>query len=157
MGNFSLERFESVNLYSIGETQLVIELDSPAIGTEFIIAKREAVYEFFPSEGEAQRHIRVLRERYQSENPTLQLKTEGPRFERSGSWLEGEVNHQYAHAFEINHSVNCQTLPSSELLEDLEILLNNPKRRILKDERNHPNFPEYLKIPKPDFDKIILF
>ena len=44
----TLERFESVNLYSILESQLVIEIDRPVPSLDFTIAEKRAIYEFFP-------------------------------------------------------------------------------------------------------------
>ena len=43
----TLERFESVNLYSILESQLVIEIDRPVPSLDFTIAEKRAIYEFF--------------------------------------------------------------------------------------------------------------
>tara|TARA_Y100000296_G_scaffold85746_1_gene122729 strand:+ start:941 stop:1405 length:465 start_codon:yes stop_codon:yes gene_type:complete len=152
----TLERFEGVKLYSVKEAQLVIEVDSHVPSLDFTIAEKRAIYEFFPSEAEAQNYIQSLREGYMSKNPTLQLITKGPRFEKEGSWLDGIVEHHFAHSFEINHSVKYQTLPLSELSKNIEALLNNPERRIIMDKRNSPDYCS-PKIPKPNFDKIVLF
>jgi len=153
----NLETFESVNLYFVRETQEVIEVDSPVPSLDFTIAEKRSIYEFFPSEIEAQNYIQRLREGYISKNHTLKLITSGPRFERSGSWLDGSVEHHFAHSFEINHSVECQSIPTSKLSGDIQRLLKSPKRRILKDDRAIPPTYLNLKIPKPDFDRIVLF
>ena len=152
----TLERFESVNLYFIHESQEVIEDDSPSLSLTFTIAERRAIYEFFSSEREAQNYIQSVREKYMSKNPTLKLIISGPRFERGGSWLEGSVEHHFAHSFEINHSVELQSIPTAELSKSIESLLNNPERRITKDERKVTPTYQNLKMPKPDFDKIVL-
>jgi len=154
-----LERFESVNLYYICETQYVTELDSPAIGTTFTIAKRQSLYEFFSSRKEAQEYIRRLRKEYMSKNPTLKLISRrsfiDPR--RRIFALEGKVNHDYSHVFEIRHFIDCKTMPLSMLPENIEDFLNNPRRRIVEDRRDPTPFPAYLEMPKPDFSKIVLF
>jgi len=150
------ERFESVNLYLILETQVVTEIDSPVPSLDFTIAEKRTIYEFFPSEAEAQKYIQSLRLRYISKNQTLKLITSGSRFERGGSWLDGRVDHHFAHTFEINHSVECQNIPVSELSEGIEKQLKNPQRRILKDERGiHPFYN--VGTPTPDFSRIVLF
>jgi hypothetical protein len=152
-----LETFESVNLYAIEEVQLIIEHDSPAPGAMFTIAEKRAIYEFFPSEAEARKHIQNLRERYQRKNPTLKLITKGPVFEESGPWLAGRVDHKFSHSFKIYHSVEYQVLPTSGLPKNLETLLNNPRRRIIEDMRDYPRYPAFAEIPEPDWDKISLF
>ena len=156
MSSTNIERFESVNLYLIHESQKVIEVDSPHPSLDFTIAERRSIYEFFPSEMEAQNYIQSVRENYMLKNPTLKLITSGPRFEREGSWLEGSVEHHFAHSFEIKHSVELQSIPTAELSESIESLLNNPERRITKDNRKVSPTYQNLKMPKPDFDKIVL-
>ena len=147
----NLERFESVNLYSIHESQKVIELDSPALGCESTIVDRKSVYEFFHSQREAQRHIKALRKRYMIENLSLKVR----KTREADFMLVGDVDHIYAHYFQIIHSTACQSIPILNLPENFEELLHTPRRRIVKAERTPTEFSHYLTTLRVDFDKIV--
>ena len=149
-----LQRVERFVLYSISEYQEVTELDSPAPGLTSQIATKIANYEFFLSEENAEEYLADLRAEYSKRNNTLKLK----KIDRE-SFLDGQLEHKYAHSFEIHHAVTSKEMLVQELPENLEELLRLPRRVITLDKRDDPHNHShgFLKHYDEDLAKIVLF
>jgi hypothetical protein len=138
MGKKELQRVEMVRIYHVREYQRVEELDSPASGATQVIAEKEVVYEFFHRRTEADDFL---------EGRRLALVRENGMKTKSGSkTLEGQVNHRYAHVYEVSFDVVERTVPESELPRNVDELLLRPERRIVRDIKRtpepYPGMPE---------------
>ena len=137
-----LETITKVRLYSIEEKQLITELDSPAIGSECVVAERTSLFRFYSSLDYASQKIVELQREYKERNKTLKTRNDRNDKVNRVYQLVGRVDHDYSHEYVISHIVACNELEPEYITQRMKSLLENPKRStIATSVRYHQDLP----------------
>ncbi|MEX0932636.1 MAG: hypothetical protein WDZ77_00870 [Candidatus Pacearchaeota archaeon] len=153
-----LKKTEKVELYSVLESQRVIEDDSPAIGTTTIILQRDFQHNFFHSREKSLDYINSLVSDSIKKDPKLELVNKA-RFNEYGlleHWWD--IPHIFSGYFQIQYSVLSEELNIQNLPENIETLLKSPERILVRSE-NHQTFSpdQLIQMGLPsnyDFEKL---
>lgn len=132
VGIKDLETITYAKIYTVKETEVLMQHDSPVPGCTDDIEVKTFDYRHFSSEERANEFIGQRRVEHQRINNSLQSKDNHP-YSGSRFCLVGVTNHPWAHEYRIEHNVMKTEVPVDELTTELTDLVNNPKKVLAYD------------------------